>query len=93
MPLYTFIMDFQGGTYISQVQASSPRSACIKWAENLEINEIEGMGEKGKTKLIEEMKKELPVPLKGVINVWFTAGSIRGKSANINLVQTERIDD
>jgi hypothetical protein len=86
-------LDFQGGTYISQVRASSPRSACIKWAENLEINEIEGLGEKGQGKLIEEMKRELPVPIKGVINVWCTSALIRGKGASINLVQTEQIDD
>ena len=83
-------MDFHGGTYISQVRASSPRSACIKWAENLEINEIEGLGEKGKSKLIEEMRTETPVALKGLSNAWCTCALIYGKSASINLIQTEQ---
>ena len=89
MALFTFIMDFQGGTYISQVNASSPESACVKWAENLETSEIQGLGSKGKNFLIEEMKKEPPVALNGVSNVWCSWASIYGKSALINLVQTE----
>lgn len=82
-------MDFQGGTYISQVNASSPKSACVKWAENLETAKIQGLGLKGKGFLIEEMK-EPPVALKGVLNTWCTSTLIFGKGAYINLVQTEQ---
>ena len=93
MPLYTFIMDFQGGTYVAQIRASSPRSACVKWAENLETNEIHGLGEKGKSVLIEEMKGESPIAIDGITNTWFASASIRGKSAYINLVLTEQLDE
>jgi hypothetical protein len=90
MALFTFIMDFQGGTYISQVNATSPESACIKWAENLETSEIPGLGSKGKNFIIEEVKKEPPVTLKGVSNSWCTILDVYGKRALINLVQTEQ---
>jgi hypothetical protein len=88
MPLYTFIMEFEGGSYISQVKASSPKSACVKWAEILDPSGIYRLSETGKSILVEEMRKEVPVAIKGVTNTWFTSAVIRGKSANINLVQT-----
>lgn len=89
MPLYTFLMEFEGGTYISQIKTSSPNSACVRWAANLGTSEIQGLDEKGKDILIKEMKKETIVPLNGVLNTWFTTALIRGKSAYINVVQTE----
>jgi hypothetical protein len=88
MPLYTFIMEYEGGTYISQVMASSPKSACVKWAESLDASGIYRFSETGKSILVEEMKKEFPVAIKGVLNTWFSSALILGKRANINLVQT-----
>jgi hypothetical protein len=88
MPLYTFIMEFEGGTYISQVKASSPKSACVKWAESLDASGIYRLSEAGKSILVEEMKNVAPTAIKGVLNTWFSSALILGKSANINLVQT-----
>jgi hypothetical protein len=88
MPLYTFIMEYAGGTYISQVKASSPKSACLKWAQKLGDSEVQGLGLKGKESLIEQMKEETPVALDGVSNVWCNSALVRGKLALINLVRT-----
>lgn len=38
--LYTFILDYLEGTYISQVQANSQIESMPIWLENLEIAEI-----------------------------------------------------
>jgi hypothetical protein len=35
MPLFTVILEFDGGTYISQFQASSPHDAAVKHADYL----------------------------------------------------------
>jgi len=90
MPFYTFIMEYAGGTYISQVSALSEKSACVKWAERLNVSEVQGLGLRGKESLIQQMKDESPVPLTGTVNAWCTGALIRGKSALINLVQTDR---
>ena len=89
MPFYTFIMDYAGGTYISQVKAPSEKSACLKWAKNLEVSQIQGLGLKGQEFLIQQMKEEGPGPLDGTLNAWCTSAIIRGKFALINLVQTD----
>ena len=90
MPFYTFIMEYAGGTYISQVNAPSPKSACVKWAQSLDVSQVSGMGIRSKESLIEQMKEEAPVPLNGLVNTWCRSVLIRGELGLINLVQTER---
>lgn len=89
MPFYTFIMDYAGGTYISQVNAASEKSACVKWAQKLEVSQIQGLGLKGQESLIQQMKDDPPGALNGTLNAWCTGAFIRGKFALINLVQTD----
>ena len=89
MSFYTFIMEFAGGTYISQVKAPSQKAACVKWAQSLDVSQVKGLGLKGKESLIEQMKDESPVALDGLSNAWCTGAFLRGEYALINLVQTE----
>ena len=90
MPLYTFIMEFAVGTYISQIKAPSPKSACVKWAQNLDVSQVKGLGLKGKEALIAQMTDEDPVVLDGMFNAWCHSALVRGKLALINLVRTEQ---
>ncbi|SRR6266545_1081438 len=90
MPFYTFIMDYAGGTYVSQVTARSEKSACVKWAQRLEVSQIQGLGRKGQESLIQQVKDDPPGPLNGTLNAWCTGALIHGKFALINLVQTDR---
>ncbi len=89
MPFYTFIMEYDGGTYVSQLKAQSKQRACIKWAQQLNISEIHNFGQSSKEKLIEEMKTEEPILLNSLKNVWCQMTWIGGKSALINFVQTD----
>jgi hypothetical protein len=91
MPFYTLIMEFVGGTYISQVSASSPKSACVKWAETLDVAQITGLGVATKKSLVEQMKDDFPVPLNGLVRAWCKTALVRGNLALINLVQTEPV--
>ncbi len=90
MLFYTFIMNYAGGTYISQVKAPSEKSACVKWAQRLEVSQIQGLGPKGQASLIEQVKDDPPGPLDGTLNAWCTGAIVHGKFALINLVQTNR---
>jgi len=90
MSLYTLIMEYAGGTYISQSKAHSPKSACMKWAQKLDESQVKGLGLKGKESLIEQMKEESPVAIDGMLNAWCHSALVRGKLALINLVQTEQ---
>jgi len=90
MPLYTFIMEYAGGTYVSQVVAASPKSACVKWAQGLDVSQVGGLGQKSKESLIDEMKTEPPTAIDGLCNSWCATSRIRGGLALINIVRTER---
>ena len=93
MPFYTFIMDYRGGTYVSQINASSIEAACVSWARNLEVSAIYDFGSKSREKLIEQMESESPVLLDGLINAWCASALICKGMALINIVQTEKSSD
>ena len=88
--VYTFIMDYDGGTYVSQVKASSPIGAARKWAQSLDTRGIEGIGEASKLQMINELNSEFeePVALEGMSNIWFISFLLRGKLAMVNFVKT-----
>ena len=52
--LYTFIMYYLGGTYISQVTVASEEKAIRIWIRNLKISEIKGFGEADKKNINRE---------------------------------------
>ena len=89
MPLYTFLMDFEGGTYIRQIEAPSPRQACVQWAHSIDISKIKGLGPKGKFSLSEQIEDEEITPINETINTWCVSALIHGKLALITLIQTE----
>jgi DNA polymerase/3'-5' exonuclease PolX len=86
-------MDYKGGTYISQVNASSVKTACKKWAENLKVSRIVGFGTKSKEILINEIEHEEPVSINNLINVWCVSALIRGKLALVTFIRTESINN
>jgi hypothetical protein len=88
MPLYTFIMEYAGGTYISQVEASSPKKACVEWLLNLNPRMVSGLGKKGKMLLVEKMAQAEPTPVNEVLNTWCISANVSGEMVLVNLVRT-----
>jgi hypothetical protein len=83
-------MEYEGGTYISQVEAASAKSASIKWARTLDVSQIKGMGVKGKEALLMHARSEKPVALTGIVGGWCLYPFLRGRGALINIIKTER---
>jgi hypothetical protein len=88
MELFTFIMDFSGGTYVSQVRSESVKTALSAWAKQLNPKDIYGMGVKMISLLQKEIDQETPVPLTGLSNAWFASVLIHGRSVFIHIVAT-----
>jgi hypothetical protein len=94
MPLYTFIMDYRGGTYISQVRAASPRKAVWRWANDLNPKPIFGFGAKAKEQLIAELHddeaegEEFPIAVGQAVNAWCYTLLIKGQLVLVNIVKT-----
>lgn len=86
--MYTFIMEFREGTYVSQVHAASLTNAVIEWAKSLAVDEIRYLGQTGKAEMIKMSKEAEPVLLKGLANVWFESFAIKQGFARVNIVKT-----
>lgn len=90
---FTFIANFRGGTYCTQVQAADVYKSIPEWIRKIkkEQDQIQYLG----NKIIEELKKEAkdennePVLLNGLQNVWFISYSTTKGSFHINIVQTD----
>ncbi|HMA17663.1 MAG TPA: hypothetical protein VKS03_04410, partial [Thermoanaerobaculia bacterium] len=66
------VLDYRGGTYVSQVRAASPRQALTLWVQRLHSQGIPGVG--GAT--ADRARAELaatgipPTPVEGLPHVW-----------------------
>ncbi len=87
--LFTFILDYRGGTYIRQMAGRSLKRAIQEWAESLQASEIYRLGNSGKQDLVSALNDEQPIPIEGVQNVWCFSVVARGQLALINIVKTE----
>ena len=91
--LYTVILDYRGGTYISQVMAKSAQAAVLAWAQSLDCSQIKYLGERRKQALIKAIeddpyKANHLVELEGLTNAWCCG--VLGFSGLINVVKTDR---
>lgn len=90
---FTFIVNFRGGIYCSQVQATEVNKSTIEWIK--EIGKMKGEIKYLGDKIIEELKKESmnednkAAPLNGLKNIWFTLYSTKQGSFFINIAQTD----
>jgi hypothetical protein len=86
--LYTVIMLYSGGTYVSQVRASSVDDAVRRWAIGQDWKNItdsfspEVLAEKV------NCGEDVPQPLNGLQNVWCTGYLLPTKLATVFVVQT-----
>lgn len=88
--LYTFILSFEGGTYISQVEAQHPKKAIRQWATQLEIQHIPNFTQAMKENLKKSVEHDDATAAEGVLNVWCL--EIRPSKDHVclvNIVQTE----
>jgi hypothetical protein len=92
MELYTFLMEFRGGTYISQVYAECLFEAVKLWGEKLDTNDIQHLGNKGKIELLTELKDIDPIGIRTVKNVWFFCLSIRKGYIAVNVIKTSKTE-
>jgi hypothetical protein len=90
MELFTFIMEYLGGTYISQVEARDQKQARDIWIRNLEVKEIESFTIKDKEDIIKEnFSDEDIVLIKGMKSVWFFMIKTKIDNGYVNIIKTK----
>ena len=67
---FSFIMQYEGGTYIAQVLAKTKEEALLKWAEQLDPESISGLTEDIQEDIIAAVKEEELTPLDGLKSIW-----------------------
>lgn len=89
MPLYTFFLEYRGGTYVSQVRARSSRLATRVWSGRLIEMKIPGLGASSKKNLVEKILADTPTALDGLKNIWCSSTIVRGHLALVHFTLTE----
>ena len=87
MPLFTFFLDYRGGTYISQVRARNHFVAPGVWAKKLDLRHIPNTSDGFRENLLKSLDFEKPVALEGVRNTW-CCGLIYTKRAILHFTET-----
>lgn len=91
--LYTFLLEIDGGTYISQINAINIEDSVIQWITSLEIENSKEQFIS--LEIVSGLKNEIfisdlekPTELDGLKNVWCLSFSIKEHLALINIVET-----
>jgi len=87
MALFTAILEFDGGTYISQFHASSPKNAAMK--HSVHLVGIKGMSTLAiRKRLADRLSSEAPIAIAGIGRVWCCSASVGKRLALLNIVAT-----
>lgn len=87
--LYSIIMYYQGGTYISQIKAKEIKKALILWINNLDISIIENFSNEDKKKLQNLAIEEVPILIDGTENIWYTDFLLGKNYMYAHIIKTE----
>lgn len=88
---YTFVMEFMGGTYCSQVKAKDLKTALNSWTQILTRDrlEIKHLTLNKLKRLEKEIQDgERPTKLKGLKNIWFTSFLTKENIIHVNIIKT-----
>lgn len=94
MGFYTIIMEFKGGTYISQLICKDEYNGVITYIKKLRFKDVSGLTKKIKRDWVKELLEDdtsKPVSLKNLKNVWCTfLHSSNKSSCLINIIKTQK---
>lgn len=91
MPTYTFIADYQGGTYICQKKADDFMKGCFLWVEDIITGGyIPKLNIQAFIKAFELDIDELPPqPINTLQNVWLFSMMLDNDQLDLHIIQTD----
>jgi hypothetical protein len=87
MHLYTLVLDYAGGTFVSQVRALNEQDALVRWMGMLSAHETVGLMSAEVVAAFRNVNEQ-PVALEGLTSAWCASGSAQGGLALVNIVRT-----
>jgi hypothetical protein len=88
MPMFTFIIEYDGGTYISQRAAATPRAALQRWLRSFDFSIIPRLDSQTIQTLRKYLATETLTPVTSVQNVWCITCTTPRKLFLVNLIKT-----
>jgi hypothetical protein len=89
MAMFTILMEYKGGTYLSQVESGDVREAVEKWATSFNYEAVEGMTASSKEVVLEDIMHEDPASVSGLTNTWACCIQIENDVALLHIIRTE----
>jgi hypothetical protein len=86
MKKFTFILEFRGGTYISQVYGNDLDQAKVAWLKDLSISKVKYLGKKSLEELSSIVMDDRFILLRGMDNVWCSSGSLKAGFYLVNVI-------
>ncbi len=90
--LYTFVLEYGGGTYVSQVAESSAAKALERWIDGFDLHRQKAYSRffepQFHKKLKESLDVDLLVPIENVVNVWSWGAFMLDKPSTLTLIKT-----
>ena len=92
--LYTFVLDVNGGTYVSQFSEDDLRRAVLLWAQNADEDIISAFGLDSAGALLDAVSDSICdadmglVVLSGLRSAWFMYVSVNNVGGNLNIIKT-----
>lgn len=85
---YTFVLDWEGGAYLSQFTSATLDQAIRSWAASIDMTVI-GASTESKEKFLASIEYENPVKITGLTSVWCISPSIDGRIGFLHIVRTD----
>ncbi|GBC59938.1 hypothetical protein DENIS_0880 [Desulfonema ishimotonii] len=88
--LYTFVLDYRGGTYISQIKGLSPENAAEEWIKKKLDLQALGVRDYNVEDILTDVDRseESPAPLCDLTNVWCMTFLLDDDLALVNIIKT-----
>jgi hypothetical protein len=87
---YTIVLDWNGGTFLSQVHANSVDLAIRLWVGKFDPKVI-GVESLDLGKILEALSDEVPTPVQGLDNVWCLCFFLLSKMAIVHVIATRDV--
>jgi len=88
MALFTFMLEYGGGTFLGQSEGARPKDALLRWMRELPV-EISLVTDITSTEFEEGFKASKAEAIDDVKNVWCFSGKIKGQLALVHVIRTE----
>ena len=89
MPLFTFILEYEGGTYISQRRAENIGTALSLWVKAIVLEDLAAEASSEVAQAFQDLEGNRPVAVADLSNVWCVTSLNDSGLALLNIIQTE----